>query len=146
MSKLKYSLKTDEKTTARSCGSNLRISRKDSILIGRVLKGKHVKEAETILDGVVSLKKRIPFKDIPASCIKINTVRGKYPVNAAGEILKLVKNVENNAESKGLETDKIVIKTFEAKTGRSFFRGRSAHGRRKSKSTNISIVVDEKND
>ena len=43
---------------------------------------------------------------------------GRYPQKAARYILKVLKNLEANAEYKGLDVDKLVIVHAQAKKGR----------------------------
>ena len=146
MTRINYSLKTDPTETARSGARNLRISHKDSIEISNYIKSKPVKKVKNILKDTINLKGVIPFKKYTSDVSHKKGVGvGRYPVNAAKEILKLVENAENNAELKGFDVEKLIIKHIEANKGGSrFYRGRRGFGSRKAKSTNISIIVGEK--
>ena len=145
MTKIKYPLKTDPKKTALASGKNIRISHKSSIEICKFITGKDVDSAIDYLDDVVDIKKAIPYTRFVTHQAhrKGNMRTGKYPVNAATEFIKLLRNVKNNAENKGFNTGKIIIKNAQANKGSQFRRGRRAFGRRQSKSTNVHITVEE---
>ena len=65
------------------------------------------------LEAVIDKKQAIPYKRFKRSVgHKSNVVGwsgGRFPVKAANEILKIVKNLENNAENNQLQLDKCRI-------------------------------------
>ena len=147
MVKINHPHPANEERVARSGATNMRISTKNSVEISRFIKGLAVDRAIEYLEDVVTKKKAVPFKRF----IKDQAHRkggmgpGRYPVNAAIEFIKLLKNVKNNAEQKGFEAERLVVDNAQANLcGSSFHRGARSFGRRFSKSTNISITVKEK--
>ncbi len=147
MAKINHPHPANEERVARSGAINMRISTKNSVEISRFIKGLAVDRAIEYLEDVVTKKKAVPFKRF----IKDQAHRkggmgpGRYPVNAAIEFIKLLKNVKNNAEQKGFDAERLVVDNAQANLcGSSFHRGARSFGRRYSKSTNISITVKEK--
>ena len=147
MAKINHPHMANEERVARSGVINLRVSTKNSIEICGFIKGLAVDTAIEYLEDVVVKKKAVPFKRF----IKDQAHRkggmgpGRYPVNAAREIIKLLKNARNNAEVKGFDAESLVVDNAQANLcGSSFYRGARAFGRRHSKSTNISITLKEK--
>ncbi|MEA2004274.1 MAG: 50S ribosomal protein L22 [archaeon] len=147
MAKINHPHIVNEERVARSGVINLRVSTKNSIEICGFIKGLAVDTAIGYLEDVVVKKKAVPFKRF----IKDQAHRkggmgpGRYPVNAAREIIKLLKNARNNAEMKDFDAERLVVDNAQANLcGSSFYRGARAFGRRHSKSTNISITVKEK--
>ncbi len=147
MAKINHPHPANEERVARSGATNMRISTKNSVEISRFIKGLAVDRAIECLEDVVTKKKAVPFKRF----IKDQAHRkggmgpGRYPVNAAIEFIKLLKNVKNNAEQKGFDAERLVVDNAQANLcGSSFHRGARSFGRRYSKSTNISITVKEK--
>jgi len=61
---------------------------------------------------VVALKRSIPFrrnKNQVGHRSDPGTMSGRYPQKAATEILKLLDNLESNAEYKGIDLDRLKI-------------------------------------
>ncbi len=146
MTNINHPYKMDDKKVAHSGATNLRVSTKNSVEISRFIKGLGVDKAIDYLDTVVTKKNAIPFKRFNKDQAhrKGGMGPGRYPVNAAIEFLKLLKNVKNNAEVKGLDGNRLVVDNAQANIGSSrFHRGARSFGRRRAKSTNISITVKE---
>lgn len=141
-----YPFKTDSEKIAVSSGINLRVSHKNSIEICTFITGKKVKTALDQLEKIINKENAMPYKRfVTHQAHRKGKMRtGRYPVNAAIEVVKLLENASNNAENKGFNTDNIVIKNAQAnRGGNRFYRGRRAFGRRFSKTTNIYITVEE---
>ena len=146
MTNINHPYKANEANVARSGATNLRVSWKNSVEISRYLKGLGLDSAITYLQDVVVMKKAIPFKRFNKDQAHRSGGMGpgRYPVNAAIEFLKLLKNLKNNAEVKGLDVNRLVVENAQANIGGSrFYRGARSFGRRHAKSTNISITVKE---
>lgn len=117
--------------TATARIEDARISFKHSITICKSLRKKRVEKAKNFLENLIDRK--------------IN-LDGKYHPNAAKKILQILKEAEANAKVKGLDPEKIFIKTVKADKGPKFIRPKSRwrlRGR-KAKSTNITIIVEER--
>ena len=128
---------------SRAIGMVLPVSFKQSVEICGFIKNKNVNEVKKFLQSVIEKKKAIPFKrynwDLGHKK-KIGPAR--YPENTSKEIIKLIENVEANAQFKGLNTSNLVIRHISAhKAGKALHFGRKS--RRRMKRTNIEIVVEE---
>lgn len=128
---------------ARVVGRVLPISTKASIEICNNLRKKSVARAKTILKGVMTLKTPIKFTRFTSGAgHKKGIGAGKYPVKAAGEILKLLEGTESNAQFKGINTSNLIITHISAqKAGNVWRYGRFR--RRKMKRTHIELIVKE---
>jgi large subunit ribosomal protein L22 len=123
MARIKYSYQpADETKAAKAMGYEMPISFKHAVEICRVLKGKKIEDAKKILEDVIEMRKPIPFKRYKKKVAHKRGLdrwyAGRYPQKAARFILKVLKNLEANAEYKGLELDKLVIVHAQAKKGR----------------------------
>jgi len=110
----KYSITgLDPDRTAIASGRDLRISPKAAREICTYIKGRRLNEAKQILEEVVEMKQPVPFKrhnkEIPHRRGVLGFYAGRYPVKAAKEILRLLDQVEANAEFKGLPVDRLRI-------------------------------------
>ena len=125
-------------------GISLPISFKQSVEICRFIKDRNIDNAKEILQKVIDKKAAIPFRrynwDLGHKK-KIGPAR--YPEKASKEFIKLIENVEANAQFKGLNTSNLIITHISAhKAGKAWHFGRKS--RRKMKRTNVEIVVEEK--
>lgn len=150
MSRIKYSVTFDEKDTAKAIGYELRISPRKSMELCREIKGMFVKDAKEYINDVIKLKRAVPFKrykrDVPHRKGK-GIMAGRYPKNAAKEILKTIENAESNADYKGLDTENLAIAHISAQRGRKT-KGTMprAFGRATAKeknTTNIEVILRE---
>ena len=146
-----YSVRVEnELKVAKAFGRNLRISPKHAREICTQLKGKKMERARAYLEEVVEKKRAVPFKRYKKKMghkklYKWDT--GRYPVKASQKILKLLSEVESNAEYKGLDTDKLRIIHLSAYKGlvipgwlpRAYGRATQFN----EYTTNIEIVVEE---
>ena len=129
---------------ARAIGMALPISFKQSVEICRFIGNKNVNDAKKMLQNVVEKKSAIPFKrynwDLGHKK-KIGPAR--YPEKASMEFIKLIENVEANAQFRGLNTSNLIIAHVSAhKAGKAMHFGRKS--RRRMKRTNVEIIVEEK--
>lgn len=147
MSNINYPIQTDPKTTARSGIMNARLSWKDSIEMGRFIKGMKAAKAKAFLQDVIRKKRALPLP-------RFNDNRGhkpgklgpgRYPVNVSRAFLELIESAEKNAEHKGLDEAALVVKYVFANKGGSFSRPRRNEFRGQiRKSANISIILEGK--
>lgn len=124
-----YSLKVNEKKSAKVFGRALSISAKDSVAISRAITGMNLAKAKAFLLGMLSGKR---------------SVDGKYHTKAAFEIMKLLNSAESNAEFKGLNADNMIVHAS-AHEGYTFFRPRrfKMHRTRK-KVTHVQVILEER--
>jgi large subunit ribosomal protein L22 len=145
---MKYSTEIDPDKTAKAYGYELHCSVKDSKNIAYALKGKTLDYAKNYVQEVIDQKRAVPsvyHKRKVAHQKK--TGPGRFPKKAAQEILKTLRNAENNAEYKGFDAENMKIKHISAYGGR-VIKGiiPRAFGRATSKSkktTNIEIILEE---
>jgi len=136
---------TDKETTARALGSGLPISRKKGIEICNYIRGKPVQKAKKLLEQVIAMKRHVPFKRFTEGAGHQrgeDKGPGKYPIKACGEILKIVKLAEANAQFKGLNTESLVIKHISCQQAPSSYKAGRQRGR-KTKTAHIEIIVEE---
>ena len=88
------------------------ISHKHAREIAVAIKGLSLEKARDYLLSVVELKRSIPFrryKNQVGHRTDPGVMSGRYPQKAATEILKLLDNLESNAEYKGIDLDRLRI-------------------------------------
>lgn len=129
---------------ARAIGAALPISFKQSVEICKFIKNKNVNDAKKMLQNVAATKLAIPFKRyISDLSHKKKTGHARYPKKASEVFVKLIENVEVNAQFKGLNMSNLVITHISAhKASKAWHYGRKS--RRVMKRTNVEIVVEEK--
>ena len=126
---LKYAFDSDPKKTARAYGRALRISPRNSITVCSAVTGKPLGKGKKLLEDMVSQKR---------------SLGGRYYTNVSKELLEMIKSAENNAESKGLNTERLFIHAS-AHKGFSFWRPRAFKMRgQHRKSTNIQVVLEQR--
>lgn len=145
----RYSTEVDPDKTAKAYGFELRCSPKDSRNIAHAIKGMTLESAKKYLEKVIALEKAVPavYHNKKVSHRKGKMGPGSYPRTAARYILKVLENVENNAEYKGFDVENMRIVHISA------YRGRvtpgimpRAYGRATDKNrstTNIEIIIEE---
>ena len=129
---------------ARAIGMALPISFKQSVEVCAFIKNKNVNYAKKILKNVIEKKIAIPFRRYNWDLShKKNIGPGRFPEKVSKELLKLIDNVEANAQFKGLNTSNLIISHISThNAGKTWHYGRKT--RRRMKRTNIEIVVEEK--
>ena len=88
------------------------ISHKHAREVALAIKGLSIEKARDYLLDVINLKRSIPFKRYKNQVghkSDPGTMSGRYPQKAATEILKLLDNLESNAEYKGMDMDRLKI-------------------------------------
>lgn len=100
-----------KKTEAVVKGLDLRISTKQAVAVCNFIRNKEVDHAIRNLEKVKKTEIAIPMKgEIPhKKGVSIASGRGRYPINAVGEFLKLLKSLRANAIYNELELEKFKI-------------------------------------
>ncbi|MBR9698876.1 50S ribosomal protein L22 [Candidatus Woesearchaeota archaeon] len=139
----KYSAPYSKEHHAKAQGVAMPISTKASIEICNTLRRKTVGRAKVILENVLAMKDPISFKRFTGGAgHKKGMGPGKYPLKAAEHILSVLKDVEANAQFKGLNTGNLILIHIAAHNAGNVWRyGR--HRRRKMKRTHIEVIVEE---
>jgi large subunit ribosomal protein L22 len=103
----------DPEKTVKASAREARVSHKSAREICRTVKGMMLTQAKQYLKDVAAKKKPVPFRRFRKKSGHRHGLEkafaGRYPVNAATRILKLLEGAEANAEDKGLDTDRLRI-------------------------------------
>ena len=126
------------------------ISHKHAREIAVAIKGLSVEKARDYLIHVTQLKRSIPFrryKNQVGHKSDPGVMSGRYPQKAATEVLKLLDNLESNAEYKGMDLDRLKIINATVHKGRLLKRFTPrAMGRSSAKNdamTHVELVAQE---
>jgi len=126
------------------------ISHKHAREIAVAIKNLNVEKARDYLIHVIQLKRSIPFrryKNQVGHKSDPGTMSGRYPQKAAKEVLKLLDNLESNAEYKGMDLDRLKIINATVHKGRILKRFTPrAQGRATAKNnvyTHVELVAKE---
>ncbi|MEM4576799.1 MAG: 50S ribosomal protein L22 [Candidatus Nezhaarchaeales archaeon] len=109
-----YSLQNYEADKmARASGRDLRISWKKAVEVCRFIRGKRLVQAKELLEKVLRKEVMIPFTTFNKKRAHHGSISkyscGGYPIRVVREVLKILRNVEANAENKGLDVEKLII-------------------------------------
>jgi len=108
-----------------------RISIKDAVKIFKNLRNKPVDKAKMLLNDLIDQKRDI---------------EGKHYIGASKEILDLIEEAENNADSLGLDRERLFIKDAAANKSFTFMlpKSRFRHRGRKAKICKIKVTLGER--
>lgn len=110
----RYSIQNvDEDKVAKAALREVSISPKHAVELAREIRGMMLHDARSYLEDIISMKRAVPFKrykrKVPHRRGLSKWCSGRYPVKAAKYFLKLLDNLENNAEFKGLDVSRLKI-------------------------------------
>ena len=107
----RYSVELDPDKTVKASLRDASISYKFTVETLKLIKGKTIGEARNILEGIVNMRVAVPLRRYRKKVGHKTTVSGpgRYPVKVAKHLLKLLDNLQNNAEFKGLDLEKLRI-------------------------------------
>ncbi|MCE4612789.1 MAG: 50S ribosomal protein L22 [Desulfurococcales archaeon] len=150
-----YSYKpVDEGSVAKAMLWDVPVHPKVMREVAAAIRGMKLKEAKSLLERVVKKEEPIPFRRYHGKqahrrglADKWGWPIGRYPVKAAKYMIRLLDNVENNAEVKGLDIDRLRIVHVAAHKGITLKRWMPrAFGRASPKNkvhSHVEIVVEE---
>uniref|UniRef100_A0A0B6YUN9 Large ribosomal subunit protein uL22 n=1 Tax=Arion vulgaris TaxID=1028688 RepID=A0A0B6YUN9_9EUPU len=122
--------------SAKARGSDLRVHFKNTHETARAIAKMNLKRAQTYLQNVVEKKEIIPFRRFSggvgrkAQAKAFNHTQGRWPVKSCEFLLQLLKSAESNAESKGLDAEKLTVEHIVVqRAGKLRRRTYRAHGR-----------------
>jgi len=123
----KYSVvEVDKPRSAKASLREVRISPKHSVEVARLIRGLRIPEARERLEAVVERRLPVPFKrhrkQVPHRHGLSKADAGRYPVKTARFFLRLVSQLEANAEVKGLSPDRMRITGVVVHRGRKLKR------------------------
>ncbi|KAI5308360.1 60S ribosomal protein L17 [Ascosphaera atra] len=102
--------------SARSRGSYLRVSFKNTRETCQAIKGWKLQRAVTFLENVIAKKEAVPMRRFAGSTGRtaqgkqFGVTKARWPVKSAEFVLGLIKNAEANADTKGLDTGNLIVK------------------------------------
>jgi large subunit ribosomal protein L22 len=143
-----YTQQTNPDTTARAIGKEMQVSPKDSREICRMLKGKNVAVAITMLEEIEALKRPVPLRRFNFGVAhKRGVGPGRFPRKAAKAIRQVVESARANAEYKGLDAENMRVKVVTTNLGRTItgYMPR-AYGRSSpwnQQTVNIEVILEE---
>jgi len=133
---VRYAPKIDPNQSGRARGAYLRVSFKNTRETAQAINGWKLTRAVKFLENVQEHKEAVPMRRYAggtgraAQGKQFGVSRARWPVKSAEFLLGLLKNAEANAETKGLDTEKLVVKHIQVnqapKQRRRTYR---AHGR-----------------
>jgi large subunit ribosomal protein L22 len=88
------------------------ISHKHAREIAHLIKGKSIESARSYLQSVITLERAVPFKRYNNEVghkSDTGVMAGRYPEKAATEFIRLLDNLESNAEYRGMDLDRLKI-------------------------------------
>lgn len=123
----KYSIvEADKARSAKASLREVRMSPKHSIEVAKFIKGLTIPEARSRLEAVADKRLPVPFKKyrkkVPHRHGPFETDAGRYPVKTARFFLRLISQLESNAEFKGLAPDRMRITGIVVHKGRKLKR------------------------
>ncbi|KAN0079507.1 Ribosomal protein L22/L17 [Elaphomyces granulatus] len=139
--------------SARSRGSYLRVSFKNTRETAQAINGLKLQRAVAYLENVINHKEAVPFRRYAGSIGRhaqgkqFGVSKSRWPVKSAEQLLGLLKNAEANADTKGFDTSNLIVKHIQvnqAPKGRR--RTYRAHGRINPYMTNpchIELILTE---
>ncbi|KAJ2778129.1 60S ribosomal protein L17B [Coemansia javaensis] len=143
----------NEAKSARCRGGDLRVHFKNTVETANAIKGRKLLNAVRYLKDVQEQKQIVPFRRFNrgigrhAQAKVFRAPSGRWPAKSAKYLLDLLKNLQANAEAKGLNPEELVIKHIMVNAARKHRRRTyRAHGRINeymSSPSNIEIIASE---
>eukprot|EP00045_Choanoeca_perplexa_P020731 m.4937 g.4937 ORF g.4937 m.4937 type:complete len:177 (+) comp7297_c0_seq1:131-661(+) len=105
----------DAERTVKTRGSYLRVHYKNTRETVHAIKSMTLSRAMRFLENVKAKKEIVPFKRYnrgvgrKAQCKNMKCTQGRWPIKSAEFVLGLLKNLEANAETQGLDVEKLTI-------------------------------------
>ncbi len=128
MTKYKYAFKAEGDNIVKTVGRDIALSPKMAIEMCKYLKGMPIKKAQGILGLVMEKKLAVPItRAHEGAGHKTSTSgSGKYPLKGSIEFLKLLKQLEINAQNKNLGTELTLIHACSQRASEPFHYGRKS--------------------
>ncbi len=102
-------------------GRDLPLSKKHCMAICDFIRGKRIEEALPLMEKVASMRIAVPMKgEIPHR--KGRMMSGRYPVKAAEQFIRMLKQLSANAENKEMDIDKGIIECKADRASRPYKR------------------------
>ena len=110
-----YAFQQFDKTKhVRAAVREKNISRKHCREVALAIKGLSIERAREFLEHVIARKLAVPYRRYKNEVAHRSNIRdgfcaGRFPQKAAKEFLRLLDNLESNAEYKGMDLDRLRI-------------------------------------
>lgn len=145
MPKFGYAMQAGERS-ARAHTRTARVSRKFCVELGRAVSGRPLEDARRILTDVISLRRPVKFRTFVDGLAhqRGGLGPGRYPVKAARAMLEIIESAAKNAEAKGLDEKKLVVRHISATKGPTIFRPRLRWRPQQMKSTHLAVILEER--
>mmetsp|Transcript_15382 Transcript_15382/g.10764 ORF Transcript_15382/g.10764 Transcript_15382/m.10764 type:complete len:189 (-) Transcript_15382:50-616(-) len=154
---VRYSRDVDNSSKAvKARGSHLRVHYKHCREISHAIKGMHLNKAKIYLGNVLTHKAAIPFTKYTGGIgrhavgkqYKAPGDKCAFPEKATRVFLDLLRNIESNAETKGLDLEQVVITHAQANQApcmrRRTYRAHGRIGPYMSCPAHIELIAEEK--
>lgn len=112
--------KIEKKEFAIAQGKDMPLSPKHVKFICRFIKGKSIQEASSLMEQVSSMKIYVPMSG-ELACRK-KGVKGRYPVKAAREFIRILKGLQGNANMAGI-LNPVIVEAIPNQASRPFKKG-----------------------
>ena len=128
---------------AKAVRTSLAVSTKQSVEIGKFIKGRSPQQAIVLLEGVTEQTVAVPYTRFNWNTgHKKGIGPGRYPQKAATEFISLIKLAIANATDIGLNVENLRIYSMVAqKASKSYRHGR--HRGQKAKHTHLELVLEQ---
>mmetsp|Transcript_1143 Transcript_1143/g.2391 ORF Transcript_1143/g.2391 Transcript_1143/m.2391 type:complete len:194 (-) Transcript_1143:53-634(-) len=156
---VRYSTEPDAAVPhSKSRGSHLRVHFKHCRELAHHIKGLDAAKADKFLEDVIAFKAILPFtkytggigRKAMAKQHKAPGDKGRWPIKATVVVKDLLSNAVANAESKGLDADKLYISHAQANRAppgrRRTYRAHGRIGKYASQPAHIEIVLCERSE
>ena len=122
----KYAFQNYDKTRhVRAALREKTISHKHAREIAVAIKGMSIESARIYLQSVIDLERAVPFRRYNNEVghkSDTGVMAGRYPRKAATEFVKILDNLESNAEYRGMDLDRLKIINATVHKGRKIER------------------------
>lgn len=122
----RYAFQNYDKTRhVRAALREKTISHKHAREIAHKIKGMSIESARSYLQSVVNLERAVPFQRYNNEVghkSDTGVMAGRYPEKAASEFIRLLDNLESNAEYRGMDLDRLKIINATVHKGRKLER------------------------
>ena len=143
MAKHGYVYQGTEEGVAKAKGRGYQISPKHAFEVAAALKGRTLARGKSFLERVIDQTEAVPFKRYNHGVgHKKGVGPGAFPKKTSEAFLKLLNEVEANADFKGMNKEKLRIKHIVTTKGR-VVQGRYKGGRHNTPTTHVEVVVEE---
>lgn len=121
-----YSFQNYDKTKhVRASLREKTISHKHAREIAVAIKGMSIESARSYLQSVINVERAVPFRRYNNEVghkSDTGVMAGRYPKKAATEFVRLIDNLESNAEYRGMDLDRLKIINATVHKGRKIER------------------------